>query len=488
MALLELDVIQDHERFDDDPFRAELASVARDGSRKWIYAKKPRGVFYRRRTALSIALLAFLALAPFVKIGGNQFLLLDLLDRKFVFFGYPIWPEDFYLVVVLFLTGLISIVLFTAVLGRIWCGWLCPQTVFLEMVFRRIEWWIDGTSGQQLTRHLGPWNAQRIWRFTLKHGIFFAISFAIANIFLAYVVSSDTLRGFIKDGPVPHLSLFLALITFTIVFYLVFARFREQACLVVCPYGRFMSALIDDNTVTISYDQARGEPRGKWRKNDPRITSPRTPLPGMDSGDLGDCIDCGQCVAVCPTGIDIRNGIQLECVACTACIDACDEIMEKIKLPKGLIRYTSANAILSGMTHWFTPRVRAYGSLWGALVVLTTGLFLFRSNLDVNILRSPGMTWAVTTDGIANFYDVQIINKGTKDLPYELKIISPKNAALTTLGLQTDAEPGELLKGRFFVTVPKGTVPDAKKEVDITIGIFSNGTIVKEIKTELLTP
>jgi cytochrome c oxidase accessory protein FixG len=482
MALLDLSVIDEHERF-----RAQLASVAPDGRRKWIYARKPSGVFYRYRTALSFVLLAFLAVAPFIKVGGQQFLLFGILDRKFVFFGYPIWPEDFYLVVVLFLTGLVSIVLFTAVLGRIWCGWLCPQTVFMEMVFRKIEWLIDGSAGEQITRHRGPWNASRVGRLILKQSIFFAISFAIANIFLAYFISSDTLRGYMNDGPGSHVELFLALITFTLAFYLVFARFREQACLVVCPYGRFMSALVDDNTVTITYDQKRGEPRSKWKREDPRGTTPQKhPSSG---GGVGDCIDCHQCVTVCPTGIDIRNGIQLECVACTACIDACDDVMEKVKLPKGLIRYASANAILAGTTKWLTPRIKAYGSIWTTLVLITIGLFVFRSNLDVNILRSPGTTWTQTENGYANFYDLQIINKSANDLPYKLKVAQPREATLTPLGLAYDVPAGELIKGRFLLTVPSAAIASAQnRKVDILLDVESNGKTVKQIKTELLTP
>ncbi len=486
MALLDLNIVDENERF-----RAQLASVAPDGRRKWVYAKKPGGTFYRWRTALSILLLAFLAAAPFVKVGGQQFLLLGLLDRKFVLFGYPLWPEDFYLVVVLFLTGLISIVLFTSVLGRIWCGWLCPQTVFMEMIFRKIEWLIDGSAGEQLTRHRGKWNFSRVWRLVVKQSIFFVISFAIANIFLAYVISGDTLKGYITEGPSAHLSLLLALIAFTFVFYAVFARFREQACLVVCPYGRFMSALVDDNTVTITYDQKRGEPRSKWKKNDPRGTTPQPPPIPLRSigGGVGDCIDCHQCVAVCPTGIDIRNGIQLECVACTACIDACDEIMEKVKLPKGLIRYTSANALQTGITKWFTPRVKAYGSIWFALVLVTIGLFTFRSTLDINVLRSPGTTWTFTSDGIANFYELQIINKSGRDLPYSLTIAQPAGATLTSLGLATDVPAGQMIKGRFLITMPQRLITaTSNRKVDILLNVASGDKIVKQVKTELLTP
>ncbi len=485
MELPELEIIREQERtFGDEEFRAELASVRPDGTRKWIFAKQPRGKFYRWRTIVSAVLLSFLALSPFVKIGDEQFLLFNLLDRKFVFFGYPIWPEDFYLVVVLFLTALVSIVVFTATLGRIWCGWLCPQTVFLEMVFRKIEWWIDGSAGEQAVRVRGPWNGDRIRRFVLKQSIFFSISFAIANIFLAYVVSSDTLVGYIKDGPGSHFELFLALVAFTVVFYLVFARFREQACLVVCPYGRFMSALVDEHTVTITYDQKRGEQRSKWKRNDAR-----------SSQNTGHCIDCNACVNVCPTGIDIRNGIQLECVACTACIDACDEVMEKINLPKGLIRYTSAEAIQTGIKNWFTPRVKAYGTIWITLVLITTGLFYFRSDFDVTVLRSPGTTWTQTADGVANFYDLKIINKTSKDLHYSLVVAKPHQAIVTPLGLPTIVRSGEVLKGRFLISVPMHETEEHHEheehgnyEIDIAIDVKAGGKTIKQVSTELLTP
>ncbi|MDP4198650.1 MAG: cytochrome c oxidase accessory protein CcoG [Bacteroidota bacterium] len=480
MALTDLDLIQEEERF-----RSQLASVASDGRRKWIYARKPKGSFTRWRTAVAGILLAFLAVAPFIKIGGDQFLLFDLINRKFVLLGFVIWPEDFYLIVVLFLAGLVSIVVFTSVLGRIWCGWLCPQTVFMEMVFRRIEWLIDGTAGEQLTRHRGPWTASRVARLVLKQSIFFAISFAIANVFLAYVVSSDALQGYVKDGPLAHLELFIALLAFTVVFYLVFARFREQACLVVCPYGRFMSALVDDNTVTVTYDAKRGEPRSKWKRDDTRTER-----------DTGHCIDCHQCVAVCPTGIDIRNGIQLECVACTACIDACDDVMTKVNLPKGLIRYASATAVQTGNKKWLTPRVKAYGALWTVLTLLTIGLFVFRSDLDVRVLRSPGTTWTMTQHGTANFYDVQIINKGSRDLAYTLTAIEPKNATITPLGLPLSVKRGERVQGRFLVEVPSNPEhaddehehEHGAHEVHLVLALHSGNEIVKQVKSELLIP
>jgi cytochrome c oxidase accessory protein FixG len=429
-------------------------------------------------------LLAFLGAAPFTKVDGNQFLLFDLLHRKFVLFGMVFWPSDFYLVALLFLTGIVSLVLFTATLGRIWCGWLCPQTIFLEMVFRKIEWLIEGGPSAQARRNNGPWTFDRLWRFSAKHSIFLGVSFLIANVFLAYFISGDTLTSDVTDGPVRHLELFISLVTFTMVFYFVFARFREQACLIACPYGRYMSALVDENTVTVTYDFKRGENRSKWSRNDARATR-----------SSGHCIDCHQCVTVCPTGIDIRNGIQLECVACTACIDACDDVMEKVGLPTGLIRYASAKGVESGQTTWLTTRIKGYLSIWSVLMIIVLSLFIFRSTLDVSVLRSPGMTWTTTTHGVANFYDLQIINKTSRDLPISLHVTAPVEASVTPLGLPAVVHPGEILKGRFLVTLPNaiGTHSETNESHEeshrpLELDLVSNGETLRHLTTTFLTP
>lgn len=468
--MIELPVIEDHERF-----RAEIASLTPDGKRKWVYAQRPSGRLYHWRKLVSVLLLAFLFLAPVVKVNGNQFMLLDIMERQFVFFGVPFWPNDFYLVALLFLLTVVSIVVFTAVLGRIWCGWLCPQTVFLEMVFRKLEWLIEGSAKKQALRNAGPWNFDRTSRFVLKQGLFFTISFVIANTFLAYFVSTDRLFDYVVQGPIPHIELFVSLVVFTVVFYLVFSRFREQACLIVCPYGRYMSALVDENTIGVMYDHKRGEPRSKWKKHDER-----------SAHEEGHCIDCFQCVAVCPTGVDIRNGNQLECVQCTACIDACNDVMHKVGLPQGLVRYTSAAAIEKGEKRWLTNRIKAYLAIWAVLTGLVVLLFVFRNTLDITLLRSPGTTWTVTSDGIANFYDIQIINKGVKDLPVSFELVQPAGAKLTPLGLEPVARSGEIFKGRFLVTVPEAE--RTSNEVDIVLNIRSKGETVRQLTTKLLAP
>ncbi|NQW30485.1 MAG: cytochrome c oxidase accessory protein CcoG [Ignavibacteria bacterium] len=483
MSVIQLDEVEDHERF-----RAEMASIASDGRRRWVYARQVHGFFTRWRTVLSWLLLGFLFLAPHVKIGGHQFLLFNILEREFVFFGIPFWPNDFYLVAVLFLTGIITVVLITATVGRIWCGWLCPQTVFMEMVFRKIEWWIDGPPKQQALMHAGGWTSTRIWKTALKIFVFFAISFAIANTFLAYIISSDKLIADVTDGPLQHVELFVALVTFTFVFFMVFYRFREQACTIVCPYGRYMSALVDESTIAITYDYKRGETRVKWNRDDTesKKDSIEKGLPVARAEGHGDCVDCHQCVTVCPTGIDIRNGIQLECVSCTACIDACDEVMDKVGLPQGLIRYTSLNNVENGSSSIVTPRIKAYFLIWLAMMGLVVTLFALRSDLDVVILRQEGTTWVQTADGTGNFYRLQIINKSSKDLDFSIRVLSPAGVQFKNLGLPSVVKSGEVMKGRFMLIAKSNSI--AKTGTKVEIAILQKDEIVKTLLTSFVAP
>lgn len=471
MSIIDPDVVEDHERF-----RSELASLYPDGRRRWIFARKPSGRYYDWRKRTSIVLLAFLFSAPFVTIGGHQFLLFNIIDRKFVFFGWPLWPSDFYLVVLLFLIGLLSVVVFTATLGRLWCGWLCPQTVFMEIVFRRIEWFIDGGPTEQARRRTGPWNVDRVLRTALKVSVFFAVSFAIANTFLAYVIGSDTLLLYIQDGPFEHVSLFASLLVFTTVFFLVFYRFREQACVIVCPYGRYMSSLVDENTIAVTYDYVRGESRAKWTRADTvarSATTPEKPTEWSRPTQHGDCVDCHQCVTVCPTGIDIRDGIQLECVNCTACIDACDDVMDKVQLPRGLIRNTSASAVLKGHTTWLTPRIKAYAAVWLVLVGVVVTLFVMRSDVDVQIVRQSGSLWQSTSDGTANFYQVQIINKSTSERSIQMRVVEPHGAIVKVLGKMSILPSNEIVRARLMIIIPDSL--RTSENMHVTLDVETNG-------------
>ena len=322
---------------ENEKFRDSIGTITEDGKRAWVFPKKPSGKFYEYRKYVSYFLLAFLLLSPFIKINGNQFLMFNVLERRFNIFGFPFWPQDFHLFVISMLIGVVFITLFTVAFGRIFCGWICPQTIFMEMVFRRIEYWIEGDRNKQRKLARQKWDAEKIRKKGLKTLIFIIISFVIANVFLAYLIGSDKLIQYISEGPLNNVSTLISLLIFTAVFYFVFAWFREQVCIIACPYGRLQGVLLDTKSIVVAYDHKRGEAkngRKKFRKNEDR-----------EALGHGDCIDCLQCVHVCPTGIDIRNGTQLECVNCTACIDECDHIMESINLPKGLIRYASENEI-----------------------------------------------------------------------------------------------------------------------------------------------
>jgi cytochrome c oxidase accessory protein FixG len=459
-----------------ETFRNELASVAPDGRRRWIYARKPSGFFYRWRSRLSWILLAFLFLAPFVRVNGLPLLMFNVIERKFVFFGLLFWPQDFYMVVLIALSVLVTLMLSTVTVGRVWCGWLCPQTIFMEMLFRKIEYAIDGSAEQQLRRHRGPWDRARIWRTAVKQAIFFGLSFVIANVFLAYIIGSDALWAIITDPPAQHLVGLSVITIFSFVFYLVFARFREQACVLACPYGRVMSSLIDRHTVTVTYDFARGEPRGRLA-NKPVETAPK-----------GDCIDCHQCVTVCPTGIDIRNGVQLECVNCTACIDACDEVMNRVKRPTGLIRMTSHEAVTEGRLRWLTARSGAYAMVWLCLITTVTWIVASRPALEVTTLRQPGTLFASLDAGrIGNFYNVQVFNRTSDTMPFEIRVVEPAGATVTPLGLGFEVGPHALLEGRMLVAVPQAEL-GSRQSVPVRLEVRAGGEVIQELSSAFVAP
>jgi cytochrome c oxidase accessory protein FixG len=448
--------VDDLESESHETFRNELTSVAPDGRRRWIYARQPSGRFYRARTLVAIVLLGFLCSAPFVRVNGLPLVLLDVINRRFVFFGLLFWPQDFHLVVLIVLAALVTLVLTTAAIGRVWCGWLCPQTVFMEMVFRRIEFLIDGSAEQQVRRHRGPWTFDRLWRFVVKQVVFFALSFLIANLFLAYVIGAEALWKIVTDPPREHLAGLSMLTGFSFVFYAVFARFREQACILACPYGRVMSSLVDRRTITVAYDFRRGEPRGKLAARE-----------GQSAESVrGDCIDCHRCVTVCPTGIDIRNGIQLECVACTACADACDDVMTRINRPRGLIRYTSHEVISGASPRLLTPRLAAYGAVWLLLIATAVIMLARRPAIDVLILRQAGALFAEQPNGdVVNLYTVQVFNRSTSARAVAIRAVSPAGASVRPLAPFQRVGAHAMQEGQFLLTVPRASLEGAATRV-----------------------
>ena len=454
-----------------EKFRDELATVTKEGKRIWIYPKKPSGRFYNYRTLLSILLLVFLFGAPFIKVNGHPWILLNLLDRKFIIFGIPFGPYDFHLFVLLMISTIVAIFLFTVVYGRLFCGWICPQTVFMEMVFRKIEYWIEGDYKKQIALDKAPLDGRKFIKKFSKHIIFFSISFLIGNTFLAYIIGVDELFKIISDPVSQHFAGFSAMILFSLIFYYVFARFREQACTLVCPYGRLQGVMLDQNSIVIAYDNKRGEPRGPLKKN-------------VEQPDRGDCIDCNQCVDVCPTGIDIRNGTQLECVNCTACIDACDYVMDKIKKPRGLVRYASKNEIDDGVRSVFTARSIAYTVVLILIISLTAVLMLNRSDFELTILRTPGLLYQEQPDNkISNIYDLKIINKTFDTLPAELTL-SNIAGEIKLIGVAPVVKPQSDAEGKFMVILSKDQI--TKLNTPLEIAVSSGGKTIDVIKTSFL--
>ncbi|MFD1316319.1 cytochrome c oxidase accessory protein CcoG [Namhaeicola litoreus] len=457
-------------------FRDSISTISKEGNRNYIYPKKPKGKFTNYRTIVSWFLLAFFLLSPFIKINGNQFLLFNVLERKFNIFGQPFWPQDFYLLVFSMLIGVVFIILFTVIFGRIFCGWICPQTIFMEMVFRKVEYLIDGDRGKQIKLAKQEWNAEKIWKRILKWFIFFLISFIIANVFLAYLIGSDVLIQHIKDGPFNHLATLSKLIIFTLVFLWIFGWFREQVCIIACPYGRLQGVMLDNNSIVVAYDYKRGENengRSKIRKGENR-----------DEQGFGDCIDCKQCVLVCPTGIDIRNGTQLECINCTACIDACDEIMRKVDFEPGLIKYASESNIAQEEKFRFSPRIISYIAVLTILLVGLVSLIFARNDVEATVLRLPGQMYSSQGDSIQNVYTVKIVNKTNNTFSnLQLELIDQKGS-IQVIGGDLNVPKNGLIERTLFIKKAKKDIENQK----IIIGVFSNGMMIEDTKTSFPSP
>ena len=461
-----------------EDFRDHLSTADKEGRRVWLYPRKPRGRFFRYRLWLSWVLLVVLFAGPFIKLSGNPLLMINVVERRFSVLGVIFWPQDnlvFALGLLLFLTG---IAVFTAAFGRLWCGWTCPQTVLMEMVFRPIEYWIEGDAPRQKALDRQGWTFEKIWKKGLKHAVFLGLSFIIGNTLLAYIIGIDALKQIVADDPRKHLTGLTFMILFTLLFYGIFARFREQACTFICPYGRLQSTLLDENTIVVAYDYKRGEKRQKWQRGES--------LSARQARGAGSCISCSQCVVVCPTGIDIRNGTQMECVNCTACIDACDEVMDKIGQPRGLIRYASLNGIERGEKLRVTARILAYCGILAVLGAGLTLLLMSRSDVDATLLRAPGALFQTMPNGrVSNLYLLKLTNKTNRQLPVEIRPLDSM-ATLTTLGGELNLPAASQTQASVLVEIPPEKLQSGN--TPISVGVYANGKQVDRLKTIFVGP
>lgn len=463
---------------DYDAFRDTIGTVDEEGKRRWIFPKKPKGSLHTKRFIFAMILIAMWFSGPFWRWEGEPMFLFNILKGEFIIFGIPFWPQDFHLLALGIITFFVSIILFTVVAGRLWCGWACPQTVFMEMVFRKIEYLIEGDAPKQRKLKNQPWNGEKIWKRSLKYTIFAAIAFAIGNMVMAYIIGTAELGKMMTEGPLNHLGKFSFVMIFSAIFFFVFAWFREQACLVVCPYGRLQSALLDRDSVVVHYDHVRGETRGRYRK-------------GQDREELGmgDCIDCHQCVAVCPTGIDIRHGTQMECTNCTACIDACDDIMDKIDKPRGLVRFASSNMIEEDAKLRFTPKIIAYTAVLLILGSVFIGSMVNRTSVEATFLRARGSLYKLSEDKqtVSNLYQLQIANKTHQTYgDVEVKLLSPAEGEVMIVGKSFGIEAKGIAKGSVFIHIPRSALTGMK--TPIKVGFYSDGEELDVVKTAFMGP
>ncbi len=451
---------------EDLSFRDKPINLDESGSRKWVYAKKPKGKWYRRRTIFSWFVLLFFVAVPFIRINGNPFILLDIAGRKFILFGAIFWAQDTLILALLMLSFILFIILFTVTFGRLWCGWACPQTIFLEMVFRKVEFLIEGDYRKRMALDKGPWTGEKVLKKSVKHLIFILISIAMTNTFLMWFIGSEKWLELFSQPISANLSGFLIMLLVSAFFYWVYSWFREQICTMVCPYGRMQGVLLDSRSVVVSYDYKRGEPRGAKSE--------------------GDCIDCKQCIAVCPTAIDIRNGTQLECINCTACIDQCNQVMKATKKDPGLIRFDSEMGIREGHKSIWNARNRAYSVVLLILFSFFIYTLLTRPVIETTILRTPGLLYQENPDQtISNVYNIKIVNKTHDSLPLELKLISPEGE-IKMAGGKMEINDQAMYESTFILYLHRDQITSDRMEVEF--GIYSNNEIIETYKVSFVGP
>ncbi|MCL2177953.1 MAG: cytochrome c oxidase accessory protein CcoG [Proteobacteria bacterium] len=423
---------------------AIMSSMRPDGSRVVIRTADVKGRYIVWRRVVFALLIGCYAAGPLIKINGNPAVFLDVAQRRFFLFGNTFNAQDFWIVLLFGLTFIFSILLITAWRGRLWCGWVCPQTVFLEALFRPIERLVDGPRERALKAAQQPWGVGKVLRFILKQFLYLFMAALVAHASVALFVSIPAYIAMIQEGPSVHVVPFAWTVVLTGLFFFNFAWFREQFCVVLCPYGRMQSVLHDQDSVVISYDQKRGEPRGKLAK----------PKPGEEAPQRGDCVDCKRCIYVCPTAMDIRNGMQMECLACAQCIDACDEVMKKLNKPQGLIRYASQQEFATGKRRFLRPRIFIYA----AAILIAFGVLSFslakRHSFEVLMIRPSGLApWVLNDTQIYNQYELHLVNKRPAVATYSIEASFLEGADIIVGLPKVEIEPFSSLRIPIRVSI-----------------------------------